>query len=543
MPAPLRMEYHLAVANCIERIYDFEDKIEKLAYHFYRSAKPEKSIKYLIRSAENAVKNYAVEDAIRYYEDCATLIKKPTEKIELFEKLADLLCIVGKYDDAIKTYSECSRMTYILDMKLQTGMLKLKIGNAYEKKSAYKDAERNYTEALELIKSAKGLESIEGAQIYNAIGWLYFRSANYDKAIAYSLKALSIAESHHFEREIGVAFHQIGTNYLRKGEYRLAEDFLKKALAIREAIDDINGISATYNTLGAVYRELGEHENALESFKKSLAINEKVGDNWRIATSYINIGNLHYQKGRLTDAEECYLKSLVIKESIGDLAGVGVVYNNLAIICYEKGKLEDAMQYYKKSMTIKETTKDTYGIALCCINLGILYKETNAYEDAIKYYKRGMELSQQIGEKYILAWCYGGLAEVYAETGNTSEGLEIGKKALSLAHQIDSPDMIGFTTRALAICYTRMAMWLDAEEHYKHCIEIYRQTGNELELAQSFYEYALMFKKRAERNDRNRAAHYLNIAKDIFYRNNASYGISKCEKILDELKTETEKLK
>lgn len=120
----------------------------------------------------------------------------------------------------------------------------------------------------------------------------YFDKGNYNLAIEYNKKALSINPNQ------SVAIGNLGACYLSLNQSNSAIIYLKKAL-------DINpNDSNVYNSLGAAYLNIGKYDLAIANCKKALEINPNSSN------AYNNLGLVYWTKGLNKQAVECFSKSL-----------------------------------------------------------------------------------------------------------------------------------------------------------------------------------------------------------------------------------------
>jgi len=113
------------------------------------------------------------------------------------------------------------------------------------------------------------------------------------------------------------SLHNIGNVYHVKGDYDKALDYYERSLSIKEELGNKRGIVKILINIGIVYWKKGDYEKALDYLERSLAIQEEVGNKRGMGMSLNNIGILYCYKGDYKKAEEYLEKSLSIKKEIG----------------------------------------------------------------------------------------------------------------------------------------------------------------------------------------------------------------------------------
>ena len=164
------------------------------------------------------------------------------------------------------------------------------------------------------------------ADIYNDLGIAYYHKDEYDMAIGYYIKALSIylktlGPNH---PEVAMTYGNLGIAYANKGDYDRAIEYFNKALSIYLKTLGPNHpeVAQTYLNLGSTYANKGEYDRAIEFYNKALSIYLKtLGPNHSIvALIYEHLGRVYKEKGDKEKAKEYFRKAKEIrrKSNIGD---------------------------------------------------------------------------------------------------------------------------------------------------------------------------------------------------------------------------------
>jgi tetratricopeptide (TPR) repeat protein len=185
-----------------------------------------------------------------------------------------------------------------------------------------------------------------------SLGWTYFETGDYDKAMEIYTSALKQAEELGNKSGIGASLKSIGDVHQIKGDIDTAIDYYGRQLKITEELGDKYGIGASLNNIGGMYLNKGDYEKALDYYERSLAIDEELGDKRGMGISLNNIGLVHSDKGDYEKALDYYKRSLAIDEELGDKRGMGGSLNNIGIVCSNKGDYEKAEEYLEKSLGI-----------------------------------------------------------------------------------------------------------------------------------------------------------------------------------------------
>ena len=83
------------------------------------------------------------------------------------------------------------------------------------------------------------------------------------------------------------------------GDYDNALDYYERSLTIAEELGDKRGMGQILMAIGNVHFEKSDYDKALDYYERSLAIQEEIGDKSGMGYSIHNIGIVHYYKGEI----------------------------------------------------------------------------------------------------------------------------------------------------------------------------------------------------------------------------------------------------
>jgi tetratricopeptide (TPR) repeat protein len=186
------------------------------------------------------------------------------------------------------------------------------------------------------------------AEILNAIGRVYLRRGEHDKALPVLSEALAAG------RDIGrpdlrlaQTLSDLGILRRERGDYSGAVSLFEEALAMRRRLlgNESNEVAISLVELGRVESSLDRLDLAERRFREALAIRRKMlGDHRETATSLGDLAVLLWQKGDLAAAEALFEESIALhRQTVGpDHPNVGQSLDNLAILKIDQGDLAAA---------------------------------------------------------------------------------------------------------------------------------------------------------------------------------------------------------
>lgn len=273
-----------------------------------------------------------------------------------------------------------------------------KLGLLYRYHEQYDEALTLHSKAYELIKD-KDVEPIYKMIFANNAGVAGRYNHNYDKAFAYYMLALKIAEEENDLRNIAISSNGIGNTlsnipgrekdimpyferaleaeekrenslgmamnylsisgyYIDIGDYKTAREYLDKLLALNLKRNDLFGLAITYEFMGVSYLKEGIHlDKAVDFFQKSADQFKSLNNRHKEAGLLIHLGDTYFKRNKFVRAEEYYQKSLALSKELNELNLISSNAYKLSEVSEKKDDYKAALTYYKLSQTYKDSIK------------------------------------------------------------------------------------------------------------------------------------------------------------------------------------------
>src|SRR3989454_2505610 len=308
LPEDLREEYHGAIARAIEAI--FTDRLHELAgdlaLHHLRSPNPRNALPYLLKAAERASKEYANQEAIRFYTKALDLEEDGEKKLDLVGRLGSVFTLIGEHDRSKALYENALELA---DTPVRKAELRRKIGAALEAKGDYEQA---MLVCIEALGEVKGTGSNEEGAVLSLIGWIQMQTGRYDDALDSYERALKIREAVGDREGIASCYKSISAVFFRKGKYDDALQMVGKSLEIYKNLGQQVWVAGCQNSIGVLYMYRGDYEKALSHYREALAVSERIGHLDFVADHLTNMGVVHYDRGEYSSTIECFERALAI---------------------------------------------------------------------------------------------------------------------------------------------------------------------------------------------------------------------------------------
>lgn len=377
----------LTVGPQPERLID----LEALGHHWSLSSDKRKGADYLAAAGDWARAVYANEDAMRHYEralrtlsDCPGCTRLSAA---LQERLADLLALTGRRDEALAHYEAARQESEIQLDDAGAARLSRKIGGLHWEAGDRERAQACFARGLERL--GEDDHPIERAQLFQEIGRLAFRTGDNAGAIAWAQQALAEAAK--------------------------AEDAVASSERAREAT--VTRAQA-YNTLGVALARAGRLAEAVEQIERSVALAD-THDMQATCRAYANLGVLYSSLDPQRSIATC-LKGLETAKKVGDLGFQSRLYANLAVAyCSLTNRCEaEGAEAAQKAIDLDRRLGLLDHLAVPLIILGQIYQCDGQSTQAFACYEEALGLAEKADEPQLLFPCYDGLATLYLDAGD-----------------------------------------------------------------------------------------------------------------------------
>ena len=470
-----RRELHKRIALSIEdqQSTRLDEYVEVLAEHYTLAESWPEALRYQLQAGNRAQAVYANEDAIHRYQSAIEVAgnlppvaraRSARDEIAAHEGLGDTYQIVGRYDEALKSYAQAVEA---LDddpaQQPHRADLFRKMARVHESQGAYDQALEWVDRGLELVQE----ESIERARLHLRGAGVLLRMGRFQDTIQWSQQALDTVEADGSEAAQQATAH-------------------------------------AYHLLGYANQNLGTSDKAILYYEASLDTYRALEDSRHVARAQNNLANLYFYQDDWVQASEYYGQALATLERIGDLFGQAVIGNNLGGILDNQGQLEEARARYQRSLDLAQELGIWGLAALLHNNLGHTYLHERAWGQAKGELEESLAIFHRIGLEEYLSELYRNLAEMYLGLGQVEEGLSWAKRSLSRSIETENRLEEGRTRRVLGECYRAIDQEDEARAEYEQSLQILRKLGSAYQTAQTSLALANLYEGMGEEQEAGR---------------------------------------
>ena len=336
----VRKKTHTAIGTAIETLFAdrLDEFVDLLAFHYERGDDPRRALEWLMRAGDRAKGLFANTEALATYGSALAIAAEgsgPRDAGVIHERIGDVQLLIGRYDDAIASYTQGEVHGATPSGVRRAGLLR-KSGNAMAMKGDYPGARAALDLALELAKD----DGAERSRVQVQLGQLLWRQGDHEAARETLAAAVSAGEKAGADDAVAEGLKQLGNVTLLAGDRADATTYYRLSLAMYERLGDTAGLANVHSNLGVTHRRMGQWLEALAEFQQSLALRELMGDPWGIGTIHNNIGEVHRTRGEANDAIPSYERALEVWTRIGYASGIALALTGLGAAIAESGDAE-----------------------------------------------------------------------------------------------------------------------------------------------------------------------------------------------------------
>lgn len=357
--------------------------------------------------------------------------------------------------------------------------------------------------------------------LWHDLGNVFQLKGDFDAALSAFERMLRLAWVVASRTKAAVAFNKMGRIYRQKGELGTALEYLERGLELFEQGGDTRGIAGSLDDVGQVLWLMARYDEALDRSAAALETRRRLGDKRAIAVSLVNIGNIERHRGLFDEAEACYQEALELRRALEDQAGIAQCENQIGVLAFQRGDVATARPIWERALQKAERLGAMPLQALLLYHLGEAARAEGHRDEARLRFEAAEALARDLDDKRLMAHTSRALGLLHLADGDHKGAEARIDAAREIAEQAGIRVDVG--RALLALGEVHAATLFDdtghgaqrAEEYFTEAVELFREIGNEGELATALERLG---KYRIERGDVAAGKTLLTEAEAIFRR-------------------------
>jgi DNA-binding SARP family transcriptional activator len=400
---------HGKVAAALERCYGVpvDEFAVELAHHHDRAGNDGRALHYFTRSAENAQRVYANDEAYTHY----------TRAIEVAERVSL---------DAVSL------------AKLHRGR-----GLACERLGEFKEARADHEAILRHARPA-GERRAEWRALLD-LGKLW-ASRDYDVARDYFERALELARQMDNLAVLAHSLNWMGNWHANAEDPLKAIEYQEAALEIVEELGDRRDLANTLDLLGLAHLLGGDLTASIRTYDRAIALSRELDDRLRLVSGLIARAAAVSEQVLLAsvptieppDAQRDFGEAIRIAREIGSASDEAWAHWALGLLHIVQGRYGQALEVSQRGLEIASQMGHREWIVGNRCALGSLYLELLAPEEARQHFESALALAEELRSQYWIHHATGALAATFCLLDDRTQAQILLDSVLSAETPMDS---------------------------------------------------------------------------------------------------------
>jgi tetratricopeptide (TPR) repeat protein/tRNA A-37 threonylcarbamoyl transferase component Bud32 len=544
-----RQQLHAKIAWVMEELYAHQTTgvLFDLAHHYEQAEDHDRCLRYALPAADEARKNYANQEAIKYYTMALRLLEqrggqKSPEWIRTKEGLLEVYSTIGQIESAIDIGNE------LLEVKRQPvekARLYRTIGLNFIRKADYQSAEENLARGLALLgkRLPKAMwrvflgigkeilvhgvhtllpvlyshqrtktvspENKETALLYEASTLLYVLGY-YVKFFYATLKLMNFSESKLGKsRELAGALMGYAMACAGVTWFSRAVKYHHIALGMKEELGDENGVAQSLRYLGFTHIMMGDYEQAEHEFQSARRRFLAMGDLFELTHALNGLNLIYHHRTDLDKRDEVVNSMLAVSQRIKNYWGISVALESFGGTYLIRGHFKEAEGWLKKAESFSREHEIWLASCLCHTIQSQLALEKDDPEGAVFHADSAHQIERDhnlIKPIVALSYIYRvdahmALFKEKRSSLSLSEQKQQLKKLRSMikdmrAQTLRWPVLRGMALRTHGAFHALLGKSTKADPLFLASISHHKALNRSFELAKSCYDYGLYLKDR-----------------------------------------------
>ncbi len=433
-----RRALHRAVAEWYETSYadDLSPFYSLLAYHWRGAEVTPKALDYLEKAGEQALHNYANEEATEFFSTAIALAKKQENRAEAAPSSPN-----EAMQPRLARWEAKLGEAYVNWAKLNEGRAHLERGLALFGKTLPQTkiglvaglVNQIWQQLLHRLWPARyvgrqaGRQEVllEAARAYEGLTAVYYFANETVLTLYAAFRSLNLAEAAGPSPELARGYTSVGAIIGFIPLHRMAELYCRRALEAAHKVDNLSAQTWVFLGTGMYYAGVGRWSKAQHLFGQVIEISERLGDRNRRDDGRGNLAVATYFQGRFAQSarlsDDCYLSA----ERRGDAHNQAWALRSQVYCLLPQGEFSEALNRLTEIETILSQNPNIVDEALNIDLHGLLalvHLRRNQPDLALTAATKALELiAQTLPSSYLSLPGYAAVAETYLTLWETEQ--------------------------------------------------------------------------------------------------------------------------
>ena len=283
-----------------------------------------------------------------------------------------------------------------------------------QQQHAIGDTLLNLLDSLEYLEQPVTLtpqtnpDSVRMLVWYNS-AWYFFENEQWQNAVDYNLKALSVAKQFADNKILSEIYHNLGLNYFRLGDFENSAYYFKLTYNLDKKSGDISDMSNTLNCIAFTYFANKQPAVAEQYILEAIRLDSQIDEPEKLSVYLGTASEIYHQMGDDLKAKQYAEQGLKIELKLGRKGQTGKRLSQLADAQIGLGQLAEAKSNLNKAIPLLEESNMVHSVGICENQLGDIYLKEGCKQKAAKHYHTAADIFFEQGDIYSEARAQQGL--------------------------------------------------------------------------------------------------------------------------------------
>jgi two-component system, NarL family, sensor kinase len=269
----------------------------------------------------------------------------------------------------------------------------------------------------------------------NMAGIISDIKSQWDSAYYYYHEALRLSELHDYADQIASISNNIGYLNWKTGNYNDALFHFYRASDSfdRSGRKDRQGV--IYLNIGLIYSDLGLFDRALSHYRMAYSAQKEFSDTVSVSNAYFNIAFSLNEQGQADSALYYLDLALEMQQLSRNFIGYCSSLDLKAWIYFQKNDYQTARILYYQIIDLSQSIQNFNGLVRAYMGLSALFSETGNFNIAIDYTNKAMVLAREYNYQKLLIRGHENLSTIFEKYGHVQKAIHHRKKACQLVEE------------------------------------------------------------------------------------------------------------
>ena len=415
-------------------------------------------------SGNKAVRNYANNDAFRYYKSAIELLTRMPETEENKREQIDVrlstwapMFLLGYPEDSLQILKDGEKISGEIKDERSLATFYSKLSNYYVFKGDSLLGVRYSEKCFQMAEKIEdvGLMAITAVDLCVA----YFFVGDLLKVIDRSHSVTRLlektnSESEFFGRPFNVytellCWHGMSLAWI--GKFKEGEALCEKGLRFAQRMNHLGSLGDAEFFLELLFWAKGDEENLIKHSKNCIKYCEDGGVPFLLPYGWAGLAVGHYYSGEFAKALKHIQKGLKMQKDVGISMFMSWFHHCMSMFHLGLGELKSAQSCAEKALDLaqKNNEKHIEGFSWTLMGRILGKKEPSEIDRAEEHILKGIKILEELKLKPHVSIGYFYLGEIYADTGNQDQALNHLKKAEEMFREMGMDYWQGKTQEAM----------------------------------------------------------------------------------------------